>query len=324
MMKRTAPTALHKNGPIGLVGLGLMGRGIASCLLAHGYTVIGVDSSPRHLRRATTQLERVMAEIQERKLDPARRLRGWQNRITVTREIDHLKNCWMVVESIPEDLEQKLALYDQLEQVLSPEALIASNTSSLPISLLQRGRKNPKRLFGMHWGEPAQVSRYLEITPGKKTAPSALELARKFGESCGKEPALLNEDISGFLSNRMMYAMMREACYLVEAGIADVETVDRSFRNDIGWWATLAGPFRWMDLTGIPAYATVMKGLFPKLSNERGVPKLMQQMVSQHAHGVENQKGFYRYSKKSAREWKHRWEEFTYDVAKLAERYAAK
>lgn len=176
----------------------------------------------------------------------------------------------------------------------------------------------------MHWGEPAQVMRYLEIIPGRDTSARTVRLTRQLGEICGKEPTLLKEDIRGFLSNRMMYAMIREACYLVESGIADVETVDRSFRNDIGWWATLAGPFRWMDLTGIPAYLLVMEGLLPKLANTKTVPKMMRDMVDSGAQGVSNARGFYPYSKASAKRWEKAWVDFTYDIRALAAKYPAK
>jgi 3-hydroxybutyryl-CoA dehydrogenase len=120
-----------------------------------------------------------------------------------------------------------------------------------------------------------------------------------------------------------MYAMLREAFHLVESGVADIETVDRSFRNDIGWWATLAGPFRWMDLTGIPAYADVMEGLLPELSQSTAIPKLMTRTLKRGARGVSNRKGFYSYSKESSRKWEEAWVEFTYDIKKLAEKYQA-
>jgi 3-hydroxybutyryl-CoA dehydrogenase len=119
----------------------------------------------------------------------------------------------------------------------------------------------------------------------------------------------------------MMYAMLREACHLVESGIASVETVDQSFRNDIGWWALLAGPFRWMDLTGIPAYAAVMDGLLPELCNATTTPKIMQQMVKKNALGIANRKGFYPYTEASSKKWEDDWVQFTYEMRRLAERY---
>jgi len=230
-------------------------------------------------------------------------------------------DCAFVIESVKEDLKLKRAIFRQLESSMRPAAVIASNTSSLPISILQKGRRHPERFIGMHWGEPAEIMRYLEIIPGERTSAETIRLTRRLGEACGKEPSTLNVDIRGFVSNRMMYAMMREAFYLVESGVADLETVDRSFRNDIGWWAIIAGPFRWMDLTGIPAYATVAKGLFPKLCNARSVSKVIGDVVAGGANGISNARGFYKYSRSGAKQWERAWVDFTYDIAALVKKY---
>src|SRR5690606_14352410 len=112
-------------------------------------------------------------------------------------------------------------------------------------------------------------------------------------ESWGKEPSSIKKDIRGFITNRIMYAMMREAFCLVENGYASIEDVDRSVRNDLGYWITLAGPFRFMDLTGIPAYLTVMEDLFPELDNSAEAPKLIQKLVAAGGKGVSNAHGFY-------------------------------
>lgn len=119
-----------------------------------------------------------------------------------------------------------------------------------------------------------------------------------------------------------MYAMLREAFYLVENGYATVADVDRSVRNDMGWWITMAGLFRYMDLTGIPAYAAVMRGLLPELSNNTQIPKLMQDVVASGARGVSNAKGFYSYTAAQAKRWEKRFLEFCYEIRALAHKYA--
>jgi 3-hydroxybutyryl-CoA dehydrogenase len=308
--------------PVGLIGLGLMGRGIASCLLAHGLEVVGFNRTASRARESVNHIDEALRELVRRKVVGKEKIRNWKQRYQLADSLAGLKPCRFVIESVKEDLALKHGIYDELEAVVSPRAIISSNTSSLPITLLQTGRVNPERFIGMHWGEPAQIMRYLEIIPGRETSARTTRLTRKLGEICGKEPTVLNQDIQGFLSNRMMYAMLREACYLVEAGIADIETVDRSFRNDMGWWALLAGPFRWMDLTGIPAYALVMDGLLPKLSNATTTPKLMRDMVASGAQGISNAKGFYRYSKSGAKRWEKDWVEFTYEIRALAGKYS--
>ena len=118
-----------------------------------------------------------------------------------------------------------------------------------------------------------------------------------------------------------MYAMMREAFYLVENGFATAEDVDRSVRNDMGYWITMAGPFRYMDLTGIPAYAAVMRHLLPDLDCAKDTPKLMQRVVGSGARGISNAKGFYRYTAAEARSWEKRFLDFSYEIRALAVKY---
>lgn len=310
--------------PVGVVGLGLMGRGIASCLLAHGLRVVAYNRTASHARQAVRHIDETLQEMVQRRLVSGARVRNWRQRFRIAKSLDGLAPSPFVIESVKEEIELKRRIYDELEAALAPNAVVASNTSSLPISQLQKGRRNPARFIGMHWGEPAQIMRYLEVIPGILTSADTVERTMRLGELCGKEPTLLRKDIQGFISNRMMYAMIREACYLVESGIADIETVDRSFRNDIGYWATIAGPFRWMDLTGIPAYAAVMEGLLPKLSNAKKVPKMMRDMVSSGAQGVGNAQGFYPYTKASARRWEKAWTDFTYEIRNLAGKYDAR
>ncbi len=307
--------------PAGIVGLGLLGRGIATCLLAHGFSVKAYNRTASRARTAADHIGRSLDEMVRRKVLARAAIRNWRSRFSIVCSLAELGDCPFVIESVAEDLTLKRDIFAQLESTMQPAAVIASNTSSLPISTLQKGRRHPGRFIGMHWGEPAEIMRYLEIIPGRQTSPETIRTTRLLGEACGKEPSLLKVDIRGFVSNRMMYAMMREAFHLVESGVADLETVDRSFRNDIGWWATIAGPFRWMDLTGIPAYAAVAEGLFPKLSNAKSVPKLMRDVVGSGAKGISNTKGFYKYSKPSARTWERVWVDFTYDLAALVNKY---
>jgi 3-hydroxybutyryl-CoA dehydrogenase len=307
--------------PVGVIGLGLMGRGIVTCLLANGFHVVGHDRSTLQAAKCSARIRKALAELVRRNFLTRAGARHALRRLRVVRPLDEMRECVLVIEALTENLEIKRALFKRLEPKIKPDSVIASNTSSFPIKLLQKGAAHPDRFIGMHWAEPAEITRYLEIIPGEDTSASTISRTRQVGEQCGKKPTILKVDIRGFLSNRMMYAMLREACYLVESGVADLETVDQSFRNDIGWWATFAGPFRWMDLTGIPAYATVMEGLLPELSNEKKVPRIMRDAVQRGARGISNTKGFYQYSKFTAHQWERAWVDITYDIRRMVEKY---
>src|SRR6185369_4846559 len=114
---------------------------------------------------------------------------------------------------------------------------IGSNTSALPISVLQKARKNPERFVGMHWAEPCHLTQFLEVVRGEKTDDATVKATVALGKAAGKEPSLVNKDVEGFIVNRIGYAMYREAFWLLENGVADVETIDTSFRNAMSVWA---------------------------------------------------------------------------------------
>jgi 3-hydroxybutyryl-CoA dehydrogenase len=201
--------------------------------------------------------------------------------------------------------------------------MLVSNTSAIPISILQKLTTHPQRFFGLHWAEPSHTTRFLEVICGELSDVNKGEYLYELSHSWGKEPTLVRKDIRGFITNRLMYAMYREAFYLVENGYASIEDIDRACRNNAGYWMTLAGVFRWMDLTGVPAYHNVMKELFPTLCNSTEVPKLIDDIVKAGGRGVANAHGFYSYSKEEAELWEETFRDFSYEIRELALRYPA-
>ena len=312
---------MHKNNKeintIGIIGLGLMGQGIASCFIRYGFDVIAYSRTAAREKETLNHISGSIGKLIDRKIISESETLGWQKRFRYVNSIEQMQDCQFIIETVGESLELKRDIYKTIESVVDKDVVIATNTSGISISVLQKKLTNKERFIGMHWGEPAEITRYLEISRAEDTADYAVEIGRSIGERCGKHPTVLNYDISGLISNRLMYAMMREAMHLVEIGVADIETVDRSFRHDIGWWATIAGPFRWMDLTGLPIYAKVMEGLFPKLSNSSKVPDLIKEKV-------ETNTKFYAYSKDREAEWENVWSDFTHDISKIVEKYEKK
>lgn len=308
--------------PTGVVGMGLMGRSIVACLLSAGHPVIGITSDPKKVASTRKQVGLLLTEMRGQKLlrtGPETALR----RLTVTTDYGELSEARLVVESVVEDLESKRTVFARVEDVVAPDAVIGSNTSGMPVTELQRGRGRPERFIGLHWAEPAHITRFLEVVCGSETDPKYAEQAQQWAERWGKEPTLVRRDVPGFITNRIMYAMLREAFHLVESGVATVEDVDRSVRNDLGYWITFAGPFRFMDLTGIPAYRAVMRGLLADLDTSTNVPALMEKVVESGAKGVQNAKGFYPYTPEEAKRWERDFLRFSYEIRQLALKYRA-
>lgn len=306
--------------PVGVVGLGLMGTSITACLLAAGHPVVAVskDLKQRPTRRRLLDLLRGMKREKLLSGDPGQVAKN----LLLSEDFSVLSDCQVVIESVVEQLAVKHEVFRKVEAAVSPEAIVGSNTSAIPVTVLQKEAVHPERFLGIHWGEPAHISRFMEIICGDQTDLRYAERAKALAEGWDKEPSLVRRDIRGFITNRCFYALLREAFYLVDNGYCTIEDVDRSLRNDYGYWITFVGPFRFMDLTGIPAYRMVMEGLLPELSCSKEIPALMKKVVDSGARGVANAKGFYNYTPREARRWEKRFLQFNYDIRALALKYA--
>jgi 3-hydroxybutyryl-CoA dehydrogenase len=243
--------------------------------------------------------------------------------LTISEDYSHLAHSKLIVECTLEDIEIKKVVYAKIEHHVADDAVITSNTSAIPISILQTESKYPARFLGLHWAEPSHTTRFLEIICGDQSEIKLAEWLYELSHLWGKEPTLVRKDIRGFITNRLMYAMYREAFSLVENGYASVEDVDRACRNNAGYWMTLVGVFRWMDLTGVPAYHNVMKDLLPTLNNDTEIPNLMKQVVAEGGRGTANAHGFYEYTPEEAKLWEETFEEFSYEIRRLALKYPA-
>lgn len=305
---------------VGVVGIGLMGSSICTCMLIAGHPVIGLAPIP-------VDLEAVKLRICN-DLDEARRegiitqpTQYYLDHLLLTENYEDLAPCSLVVECTLEDLNIKSGVYQKIEAVIAEDAILTSNTSAIPITLLQQSVKHPGRFFGLHWTIPAFTTRFLEVICGDHSEVSKGEYLCELAKYWSKEPTFVHKDIRGFIANRLMYAMYREACHLVEEGYASVEDVDRACRNNTGYWMTLAGVFRWMDLTGVQAYHAVMKDLLPDLHADPSIPTLIDDIVKAGGKGVANGHGFYTYTPEEARLWEETYKEFSFEIRKLALKY---
>jgi 3-hydroxybutyryl-CoA dehydrogenase len=304
----------------GIAGLGLLGRGIASCLLAHGITVIAYDVSPDVREKARQSISAAIGELIERGYCDRSLRDGWSDLYIEVVSLDDFSRCNFLIESIAESPQAKSELFDQLEAIVAADTPIASNTSALPITLLQRDRKHPERFVGMHWAEPAHATRFLELIRGEQTSDACMQAAAALALRLGKDPSIVQQDIPGFIANRLGYAMYREACYLLTTGVADAETIDRSFRNSVGLWASLFGPFRWIDLTGGPAlYGRAMTAVLPTLSNEVEVPEPMRSMMRQGVGGMRDGHGFFDYTPEQSAHWEELYRQQAWRVRELSD-----
>ena len=307
---------------VGVAGLGLLGRGIAACFLAHGFRVVGFTRSESTHAEARRYIARAIDELIERADFPPRLAGEWVDRYTPVRSCDTMGGCDLVIESVVEDAAAKREIFEQIEAVVRSDVPIASNTSALPISRLQADRRHPERFLGMHWAEPAHVTRFMELIRGTQTADEPFQAVARLARRIGKEPSLVQKDVPAFVVNRIGYAMYREALNILESGIADAETIDRSCRNALGLFATICGPLRWIDLSGGPAlYANAIEGVLPSLDNSTELPETLKKLRDDDARGIANGRGFYEYSDEEAARWEALFLEHAWNVRKLMNEY---
>ncbi len=307
---------------VGVVGLGFLGRGIAACFLAYGFKVIGYTEQPETHSKVRAYISTAIRDLIARAGLPESFNSEWQGRYREATTFSDLAGCDFVVESVVEDATVKQEVFDQLEAVLPAHIPIASNTSSFPVTLLQRGRKHPDRFLGMHWAEPAHATRFLELIRGEQTADAPFNAVAELALRIGKEPSLVQKDVPAFIANRLAYAIYREAAYLLEMKVADVEIIDRSFRNSVGLWATVCGPFRWIDLTGGPAsYGKALEGVLPSLASETELSATFRSFVDKEAAASTDQSGFYQYAEGETAQWEELLREHAWVIRDLMNKY---
>ncbi len=307
---------------VGVVGLGLLGRGIAACFLGHGFEVVACDRSKTVQAAAQSHIAEMMTELVEFGGFRNELQDNWAGCYFPAEDYASLVDCSFVVESVTEDAGAKAEAFDDIEAHVAPSAIIASNSSAIPITQLQRDRKHPERFLTMHWAEPAHATRFLEIVRGEKTSDETVSRTLALAASLGKEPVVLDREMAGFIVNRIGYAMYREALSLLDAGVADAETIDRSMRNALGLWASLCGPFRWIDLTGGPElYAKALSTVLPTLNNSAEVPPPLRKLADSGARGIANGRGFYNYTEEEARQWAALYRRHAWRVARMQNEY---
>lgn len=306
--------------PVGVVGLGLMGSSIVVSLLASGYPVVALAPVAGEKKKATKRIADLLHHADASGVLPSG-VAACINAVTLVTDYEQLAGCRVVLECVVENQEIKSQVYKQVAASIDPKAVIATNTSAIPISELQRFVPHPERFLGIHWAEPAYMTRFLEVTCGKETDLRVAEYVMSLGYTWGKEPTLLKKDIRGFITNRLMYAVYREALSLVEDGAISLEDADKAFRYDAGAWVTLMGIFRRMEFLGKDDAIYALKRLFGQLSNRDDVPPIMQQLVEKGSRGIHNQSGLYTYTEAAAKNWEEAFARFNRDLYELASRY---
>ncbi len=246
-----------------VVGAGLMGSQIAAEYALGGHRVA---CFARHPESTRARVDEAFATVRRLDLRAAATIDDAQARVSVEAALDAIGLCDLVVESVPEDVSLKGEVLAPVARHF-PDAVIATNTSSLSIAAIGEACGAPARTVGTHYWNPPLLMPLVEIVAGPESTPEAVELARAAVASCGKRPVLVQRDVPGFIWNRLQYALLREALWIVDNGVATPEAVDEVVRyGNARRWAHV-GPFAAAALGGLATWQRVSEELFPVLSN---------------------------------------------------------
>ena len=295
MLKTLASGTLAWPRGAAIIGAGTMGLGVAESWIAAGVTVKLVDISPEQTRLARAQLEqRVRSHAEAGLVDPAVIARVGS--MPPVDDIDGaMDDVDLVFEAVFERIDVKHRVLAAIEARARPEALIASNTSSLPIDDLAAPLRHPQRFLGMHWFNPPEWTPGIELIPAQATDPLAVEQVKGFLEAIGKRPIVVGSG-PGFVANRIQLALFREALACVEDGLATPEQVDEVVRSCFGFRLPFFGPFQIADMAGLDVYSHVFGILERGLGERFELPAALAARVEAGDYGTKTGAGFFSYT----------------------------
>jgi len=226
----------------------------------------------------------------------------------------------LVIECVPERVDIKQELFAKLEQYVKPETVLASNSSSFPISEIARGLKTAARMIGLHFFMPAHLVPCVEIVYGEKTSPMVGESLSRLMTACGMVPVTVKKDLPGFLANRLQHALSREAFAMVDAGIASLEDIDKAVRFGFGFRYLAAGPVMQRDHAGLEVHAAAGASIYPSLNNSPNIAKCLGDRVESGKFGMKTGEGFFPWTAQTIEVERRRYDSLLRAGLKLIEK----
>lgn len=280
---------------IGVVGSGLMGRGIVEVCARSGYDVVLVASRDESLERGMKIIQNSLARSVEKGRSTAEEAAAAWGHITGTIKNDDLKNSDMVIESVNENIDLKRKVFTELDNVCSPHAIMATNTSCLSVMEIASTTKRPDKVLGLHFFNPVPIMKLVEIVKTFTTSEETLAAGQSFAESLGKQ-TLTVADTPGFVVVRLVMPFVLGAIRLYESGVASKEEIDQAIVLGLNY---PTGPLALCDFIGLDTILSIATAMYQELKDPQYTPPvLLKRLVAAGHLGRKTNKGFYYYDKK--------------------------
>lgn len=278
---------------IGVVGAGSMGTGIANLAAINGFNVVLRDIEERFLENALNRMSKFMDKSVSRGKLTEEQKQEALSRIQTTTQLEVLKDVDIVIEAVIEDLTLKKEVFSSLDQIVREGVIIATNTSSMSITEIASATNRPERVAGMHFFNPAQIMKLVEVVRGYKTSDETVEELKALSIKLAKEPVEVKKDSPGFIVNRIMLPQFIEAIKLVQEGVASYEDIDKAVKLGLNY---PMGPFELQDFAGVDIGYHVMEYFKKEFNNNfYAPPLLLKEIIRAGRYGKKTGAGFYEY-----------------------------
>ena len=285
---------------VGVVGCGLMGHGIVQVAAQGGFTVVALESKQEFLDSGLARIDKSLAKLAEKAVEKGKTpeqakadAAATRARITGSLATKDLADCDLVIEAIVEDLPAKKTLFAELGKLCKKDTILASNTSSFPIGEMAEASGRPQRFVGLHFFNPVQLMKLVEVVRTAKTDENVFAAARAFGEAVGKTPVAC-KDTPGFIVNRLLVPYMTQALQMLERGDATKEDIDAAMQYGCGY---PMGPITLTDYVGLDTTLSILEGWVGRFPKETAfaIPEVLRQKVREKKLGRKSGEGFYKW-----------------------------
>jgi 3-hydroxybutyryl-CoA dehydrogenase len=278
---------------LAVIGAGLMGSGIAQVSAQAGYDVVLRDVTDEALARGLGGIAASYEKFVAKGKLTAAEAEAALARIATTTDLDAVGDADIVVEAVFEKIEVKQEIFRALDKIAKQDAVLASNTSAIPITKIAAVTERPERVVGTHFFSPVPMMQLCELVRGYKTSDETLARAKAFAEEIGKTTITVNRDVAGFVTTRLISALVVEAAKLYESGVATAEDIDIACKLGFGH---AMGPLATTDLTGVDILVHATGNIYTETQDEKfAPPEIMRRMVDAGALGRKTGEGFYTY-----------------------------
>ena len=277
---------------VGVLGSGIMGSGIAEVVAGAGSTVIVRSRSQATADAMLAALEKSLERQVEREKRTREDADALRSRVSATTRLTDLSDCDFVIESVVEDLDVKRALFNELNHIINPEAILATNTSTLSVVELAMETSRPERVCGVHFFNPAPAMSLVEVVRPLCASDETIDAVTAFVVACGKDPVHV-KDQAGFVVNALLFPYLNNASRLLDQGVATKEGIDTAMKGGCGF---PMGPFALLDLVGLDTSLAILNALHAEFADPNFAPApLLRRMVSAGQLGRKSGVGFYDY-----------------------------